>query len=230
MSETWPEERADAIGQNGNGLESWDGREVGNPWLAKHGHRPKETASPTYSSWLSMKSRCADLENINYGGKGVRVCSRWESSFQEFLRDMGERPYGCTIDRIDSEGDYEPGNCRWSSSKEQAANRSNNIYVEIDGDILLITEAAKAFGVAVSTICRRYSEGLRDRELVDNRNRNYLRTGEKCSSAKLKEKDVITIKSLLRSGDKVTQIANIYRVSSATISDIKAGRTWRDVE
>jgi hypothetical protein len=66
-----------------------------------------------------MRSRCKNPAKIHYHGKGIRVCKRW-NLFENFLSDMGERPDGMTLDRIDSSGDYEPNNCRWATPKEQS--------------------------------------------------------------------------------------------------------------
>jgi hypothetical protein len=94
----------------------------------KHGYGRRGLSSPTYGTWEAMRSRCnnpnADWYH-RYGGRDIKVCQRW-SDFSLFLQDMGERPLGKTIDRINPDGDYEPSNCRWATPYEQAQNKSKN--------------------------------------------------------------------------------------------------------
>lgn len=81
--------------------------------------------TPTYSTWFTMRRRCSDPKTQNYkryGGRGIRVCDRWQS-FENFLADMGVKPKGLQIDRIDNDGPYAPGNCRWVTPKENANNK-----------------------------------------------------------------------------------------------------------
>jgi hypothetical protein len=81
---------------------------------------------PSYNSWRGMKNRCNNPNSEDYkhyGGRGIIVCDRWLNSFENFLEDMGSRPYGYSIDRIDVNGNYELSNCKWATSKEQLKNR-----------------------------------------------------------------------------------------------------------
>jgi len=91
-----------------------------------HGHTWKGGYSPTYGTWRSMKKRCLNEKHNSfkdYGGRGITICKRWLNSFEKFLKDMGERPDGMTIDRIDANGNYRLSNCRWSDSVTQRTNR-----------------------------------------------------------------------------------------------------------
>ena len=88
--------------------------------------RPNRSRGPTYNSWSAMKRRCTDSLHEKwpiYGGRGISVCDRWLESFENFLEDLGERPAGTSIDRIDNDLGYFKENCKWSTPKEQANNR-----------------------------------------------------------------------------------------------------------
>ena len=81
--------------------------------------------TPTYRCWVNMKQRCLNPRNSrfkNYGGRGIKICDRW-LDFDNFYEDMGEKPEGLSIDRINNNGNYEPGNCRWATPKEQVLNQ-----------------------------------------------------------------------------------------------------------
>ena len=84
--------------------------------------------TPTYLSWMMMKRRCYGVNHNRYhayGARGIRVCDRWQD-YANFLADMGERPAGTSLDRIDVNGNYEPGNCRWGTPKDQANNKQKS--------------------------------------------------------------------------------------------------------
>lgn len=93
----------------------------------KHGHRgsgPRDRTK-TYNSWRAMRQRCLDPRHekyASYGGRGVKIHAEWDS-YEIFLKDMGERPEGKTLDRVDPYGNYEPSNCRWATAKRQARNK-----------------------------------------------------------------------------------------------------------
>jgi hypothetical protein len=139
----------------------------------KHGHaaalregRRQET--PTYRAWSGMKARC-DQPNADqyprYGGRGIRYCEAW-GDFGAFLRDMGERPKGTTLDRIDRDGNYEPGNCRWATPTQQTRNRSNTIRATGFGETLTLGEWAERFGKPWGFVYKRVMRGATIEEIA----------------------------------------------------------------
>lgn len=102
------------------------------------------TGTAEYRTWSSMKSRCTNANNPgwdNYGGRGITVCERWLESFPAFLEDMGRRPSERhSIHRVDNDGNYEPGNCVWATAEEQARNKRNSVYIEHNGERILLVE------------------------------------------------------------------------------------------
>lgn len=96
--------------------------------------KPYKTNTPTYISWKSMKARCLNKNATSYeyyGAKGVTICDKW-LTYQNFLNDMGERPDGMTIDRIDAFGNYKPSNCKWSTRLEQNQNKTNAVKYKVN--------------------------------------------------------------------------------------------------
>lgn len=119
--------------------------------------------TPTYKSWMSAKERCYNKNNHNYplyGGRGIKMCDRWKNSFMEFLKDMGERPQGMTLDRINVNGDYQPQNCKWSTPIEQANNRRNNHKVFIDGKIFTASEFSRTYNIDITYVFYGFRKGL----------------------------------------------------------------------
>ena len=130
-----------------------------------------QTGSPTYRSWAKMKSRCYDNQDIGfalYGGRGITVCERWQT-FENFLADMGTRPSGMTLDRVDPNGNYEPGNCKWSTALEQSRNRGYCLGTfEYEGQVHTISSLAKLKGLSHKTAKKRYARLLTSNLLTCN--------------------------------------------------------------
>lgn len=116
------------------------------------------TNHPLYSTWKAMIDRCTNSLSTsfkNYGGRGIQVCQQWQrsgdwgdmSGFHNFVKDMGDRPHGTSLDRIDNNGNYEPGNCRWATDEQQANNKRTNVYVTIGDTTMTFTEWARYLDV-----------------------------------------------------------------------------------
>jgi hypothetical protein len=144
------------------GKPSAPGRTTCQACIAKRLERHRER--PELQAWRDMKKRCLNPRHPSYSGYGdrsIRVCKRWRDSFGAFLADMGPRPSPKhSLDRFpDKDGNYEPGNCRWATWKEQGLNKRTNRYLELAGERLTLTEWAERTGVSVVTILQRLYRG-----------------------------------------------------------------------
>lgn len=122
----------------------------------------------TYRSWKDMRSRCNnpnDSDYSDYGGRGISICGRW-GNFVTFLADMGSRPVGATLDRINVNGNYEPGNCRWADAMTQANNKRTNHVLE-SGETL--SQASRRAGLSRSKVWHRLKAGYSLEDALSNK-------------------------------------------------------------
>ncbi len=125
---------------------------------------------PEYTVWKQMKYRCLNSNATGYskyGGRGITVCEQWRRSFERFLQDVGPRPsMKHTLDRIDNDKGYMPGNVRWVEQKIQQRNKSNNRIVEVDGECTTLAEAVEKRGLNYNTVFFRIKRGKTPQEAL----------------------------------------------------------------
>lgn len=137
--------------------------------IKKHGHSPHRGASPTYRTWSGMIQRCKNPNEPafnRYGGRGITVCDDW-LNFEGFLADMGERPKGKSLDRIDNNGGYCPENCRWATRKEQSNNTRTNRRITYKGKTKTLAEWSRCTGIKPSTLRTRLWRGWSIRRALE---------------------------------------------------------------
>lgn len=117
------------------------------------------SGTPEHEVWMSITKRTTNPNDRffdRYGGRGIRMCDAWAQSFDRFLADMGPRPSPRhSIERLDNDGDYEPGNCVWAVAKTQARNRSSTVWLEIDGERRSMAEWAEIHGISYAMVQQR---------------------------------------------------------------------------
>lgn len=125
--------------------------------------------TPPYLVWRNLRSRCNKPNHPqfkHYGGRGISVCDKWNNSFKAFWEDVkdGYAP-GLYLDRIDNNGNYEPGNCRWVTPRVSTENRRNAILVTFEGEVMNLSEAARRCGLEYSITRQRFKKGIPESEL-----------------------------------------------------------------
>ena len=128
-----------------------------------------QSHSPAYQSWASAVQRTSNPKNPlfpRYGGRGITMCERWRNSFQSFVDDMGSRPDGTSIDRIDNERGYEPGNCRWADDFEQSRNRRNVRSLTLRALTLKVHQWEHLTGLTARLIRQRKGYGWSDEKTL----------------------------------------------------------------
>jgi len=145
-----------------------------------HGATVGGTTTPEFRTWCHIRSRCLNPNNkfySDYGGRGITVCQRWLDAFENFLADMGPRPsVKHSIDRIDNDGNYEPGNCRWATISEQARNTRQNRNIEFNGSTVCVTDLARMHGIDPRTLTRRLDSGRSVEEALGMQKHSRKRT------------------------------------------------------
>lgn len=132
------------------------------------------TNTPTYGTWRGMLERCSNPNNRHwhiYGAKGITVCQRWQK-FENFLADMGERPEGKTLDRIDNSKGYNVDNCRWATSSEQSRNTERNVWIEWDGKLKVLKDWAREMGLTDSALSIRIERWGLERAMTVSKMKN----------------------------------------------------------
>ena len=198
--------------------------------VVKHGHAAG-VRSPTYIAWRAMIQRCEYERHKSfevYGGAGVLVCARWHS-FELFLKDVGERPSRkFSLDRFPNrEGNYEPGNVRWATSREQAQNRKSNHLISFGGETLPLIEWARKLGIKRTMLSMRIREGWSIERALTNFEPKSV--GSKNPNATLTEEDVVRIRSRRDGGEEIKQIARDYRMGILAIYRVASRETWSHV-
>jgi hypothetical protein len=151
----------------------------------------RKKPSSIYVAWVSMRQRCNNpncRQYHHYGGRGIRVCERW-NSFEAFASDMGPKRRRSSLDRIDINGDYTPENCRWATQSEQLRNQRRTRRVQIEGKDYLALELAERCGLKTDTIVERANQGLPLRQVLSKKRRVFaegLALGGKANGARQK--------------------------------------------
>jgi hypothetical protein len=177
-----------------------------------------------YTSWLCMKSRCYNSNEVgykHYGGRGIKVCERWRTSFPAFFEDMGIRPDNHSLDRINPDGDYEPSNCRWSGRIVQRTNQKRVELIEYKGERKTIAEWSRCLNMDQGKLWERHHKHHLSPDEVFNSPENRI--------AKLTEKSVLEIRNLYANGATLKALSILYETSPDNVSLVVKRKTWKHI-
>jgi hypothetical protein len=151
-----------------------------NQYNILHGYSKQDFTSPTYHSWANAKKRCVNPNADQYewyGERGIKMCAKWFNSFKAFLKDMGEKPKGMTLERVNNDGDYTPENCKWATHKENCRNRRTTRWVNFNGEKLTFKEFAEKYcTVKQEALYARIAQGWTMEQII----KRYVRKGVLC--------------------------------------------------
>lgn len=189
-------------------------------------HQTYVDGKPTaeYRTWRRMIRRCESPKHnryVRYGGRGIKVCKRWRESFDAFVDDMGPKPDGLSLDRIDNDGNYEPTNCRWATDEEQNRNRSITRQIAHDGKTQTLPEWAEETGVPWSVLDCRLRKGWTVARALTTPARTY---------AKITEREVRQIRERCALGEQQKDVAAAFGIAPQTVSGIVCRRKWAHVK
>lgn len=190
----------------------------------------RKSGTGVYRAWSSMMTRCRNPKCHNYyryGGRGIRVCERWHD-FSNFYADMGDRPSGYSLERIDYDGNYEPGNCTWIPNRLQARNKSNTKRITIDGVTKPLAEWCEVFGVASDLAWRRITWCKWDEAKAVSTPKGVPmgRHGEANVNAVL---TVEAVRDIRASAETYATLAARYGTTKTAIYEVRKRRTWKHV-
>lgn len=178
--------------------------------------------NPEYLAWVSMRARCRTETHSayhNYGGRGITVCDAWANNFESFLQDVGRRPSKQhSLDRIDNDRGYEPGNVRWSTRTDQGNNRRTNVVLDYNGKAMTMSQWAEELGMSKNTLHCRLKSGMPLEEaltrpvrvLNSHSGKGRLFTKEACEE----------IRRLVAEGMSRSAVARRFHVTTTTISRV----------
>jgi hypothetical protein len=179
--------------------------------------------NPTRNAWREMWKRCTNPRSKSfawYGARGIAVCERWRS-FENFLADMGPRPLGLSLDRVDNDRGYEPGNCRWATASEQANNTRRTVRITAEGVTLPRSVWVRRSGLSLSTVRHRVAAGWTAEEALGTGPLARPRT------SKLTAGTVRAARDRNSQGVSVYTLAAEAGVSVPTMWKAIVGKTWR---